>query len=95
MQLVDNWQEVVRQLSGSCQAVVRQLSGSCQAVVRQLSGSCQVVVRQSSGRLAVNEKMNQWFQGTPEKSCLVNRGRGRGQTGNLLQGTEGDIPRLQ
>ena len=39
--------------------------------------------------------MNQWFLGAPEKSCLINRGQGRGKTGNLLQGTEGDIPRLQ
>ena len=23
----------------------------------------------------MDEKINQWFQGTPEKSCLVNRGR--------------------
>ena len=87
--------EIVLLLSGSCQAIVIQLLESCQVVVGQLSGSCQSVIKQSLGRQAVDEKMNQWFQGTLEKSCLVNRGRGRGQTGNLLLGTEGDIPRLQ
>ena len=77
---------VVRQALGSHLTVVRQPSGIYQAVARQLAGSCQAVIS------AVNEKMNQWFQGTPEKSCLVNRGQGRGQTENSLQGTEGDIP---
>ena len=97
--VVGSYQAVLRQSSDCCQATIWHLSGSCQAICqaagRQLAGSCQAVVRQSSGRLAVDEKINQWFQGTPEKRFLVNRGRGRGQTVISLQGTEGDIPRLQ
>jgi hypothetical protein len=77
-------QAAVRQLSGSWQTIGGKLSGSFQAVFRQLSGSCQAVIRQANS--AVDEKINQWFQGTPE-SFLVNRGRGRGQTGISLQGT--------
>jgi hypothetical protein len=70
----------------SCWVVVRQSPVCCQAtIVRQLSGSCLAVIKQSSDRQAVDEKMNQWFQGTPEESCFLNRGRGRGQTSVLCK----------
>ena len=76
-------------------ANVRQLLDNCQAVVRQFSGSFEAVIKQSSGRQAVDEKMNQWFQGTPQENYLVKSGRGRGQAGKSLKGRKGDIPLCQ
>ena len=77
---------VIRQLYGKCQAAVRQLSGSCQTVFRQFSGSFQAVIKQSSGRQALDEKMNQWFQGTPEESRFGKQGTGKGTNRNIASG---------
>ena len=99
---------IFRQPSSSCQAAVRQLSDSCQAVVRQFSGSCQAVIKQSSGRQALDEKMNQWFQGTPGESWFGKQGTGKGTNWDIasgdrrghspitiiFRGWKGDNPRL-